>query len=75
VPESPSTIWKHEGVAGGSGRAALPDQYHLIDGQVDQPAGPMLGGGGPVSKNRGVGEGKLRFKSNAGRKNNDHDGL
>jgi len=35
----------------------------LIDGQYDQPAGKLLGGGGPVSDNKhgGVGPGKPRF--------------
>ena len=49
----------------------------LIDGQVDQPAGEILGGGGPVSDNKvgGVGAGKPRYKSNAGIKKNDSDGL
>jgi hypothetical protein len=44
------------------------DQPHqslsgLIDGQEDQPAGPLLGGGGPVSDNKvgGVGPGRPRF--------------
>jgi hypothetical protein len=35
----------------------------LIDGQRDQLAGKLLGGGGPVSDNKhgGVGPGKPRF--------------
>jgi hypothetical protein len=52
------------------GEGSLPDQYHLIDDQVDQPAGPMLGGGGPVSKNKGVGAGPPRFKPKTGPQSN-----
>ncbi len=50
----------------------------LIDGQKDFGSGNKLtGGGGPVSDNKvgGVGPGKVRYKSNAGLKKNDSDGL
>ena len=45
----------------------------LIDGQVDQPAGKHLGGGGPVSDNKvgGVGPGKVRYKPKTGPQSND----
>ena len=45
----------------------------LIDGQVDQPAGEILGGGGPVSDNKvgGVGPGKVRYKPKTGPQSND----
>jgi hypothetical protein len=32
-------------------QASIRDIGYLIDGQVDQPAGPLLGGGGPLSDN------------------------
>ncbi len=40
-----------------------PDhELDLLDNQADQPAGKMLGGGGPVNKNKHVGKGPPRFK-------------
>jgi hypothetical protein len=44
------------------------DLNRLIDNQVDQPAGPMLTGGGPVSKN--VASGPPRFKPKTGPQSN-----
>ena len=52
----------------------------LIDGQNDQPAGRLLGGGGPVSDNKhgGVGPGRPRYAAKnvgaAGQKNWDSKG-
>jgi hypothetical protein len=45
----------------------------LIDGQTDQPAGPILGGGGKVSSNKvgGVGAGPPRYKVKTGPQGND----
>jgi hypothetical protein len=45
----------------------------LIDGQVDQPSGPMLTGGGPVSSNKrgGVGDGTPRYRPKTGPRTND----
>jgi hypothetical protein len=48
----------------------------IIDGQYDQPAGKLLGGGGPVSDNKhgGVGPGRPRFApKNLGSKASQHN--
>ncbi len=40
-------------------------EYDLIDGQVDQPAGKLLGGGGPVNYNNRT-KGPPKFKPKRG---------
>lgn len=40
-------------------------EYSLIDNQADQPAGKMLGGGGPVSHNKRT-VGAPRYKPKSG---------
>ena len=40
-------------------------EYSLIDDQVDQPAGKLLGGGGPVSHNKRT-AGPPKFKAKRG---------
>jgi len=67
TPEAPSWQGDHD----------APHQRlsALIDGQVDQPAGPLVGGGGPVSDNKhgGVGDGPPRYRSKAGNKVQNRD--
>jgi hypothetical protein len=40
--------------------------YELIDNQKDQPAGPLLGGGGPVSRNLPEGDSSPRYAPKSG---------
>jgi hypothetical protein len=73
--------WFGHGVSDTGDTDRVHDElYALIDRQADQPSGPILGGGGPVSDNKhgGVGAGKPRFApknlGHAGQKNWDSVG-